>query len=518
VSPAYGSKLSRQIALRYVMTHAVAFREYFVPQVSRRRYWGRYTFSPVLLGMAEGDSILLAGRGTGKSMSALEPEIVRESISRPGEETMLTALRKVHVIDRMERAIDYFELPLFKPLVARITRSPAYMIELKNGHMLYGVSVGDDPEAKMAQGKHVSTLLVEEAHQYPERAWLKLQGAKDPRGCRTLMAGVPDGRLDTPFRRADGKLNAFETRRFRISRRSDPYFDQKTKADLAETLGGEEHDTYMQEVDAEWGNPVWSAWDLDAIYRCMEDTLPVSLVEVSGKLYRQQGLTPRAVVLDLIRPQHQGAPIYIGMDVGYSQPSEIGVFEWWQDRWRLIARARLTNRMEHDDQAEVLYALFEWFDAQKVGIDTTEGEGRAIAHMIENDHGEKWKGLKDKVVRVTFTETFLSGYTPEAEEVWEPARSIGTRTLRGLFARQIMALPRDENIPMEFNQEREQRNADGTTKVITPPTVHITDMMRVFAVMVFLETPVSPPDGGNADVFGDLVWGDSPSPWAPTPI
>jgi hypothetical protein len=34
--------------------------------------------------------------------------------------------------------------------------------------------------------------------------------------------------------------------------------------------------------------------------------------------------------------------------------------------------------------------------------------------------------------------------------------------------------------------------------------VHITDMMRVFGVMVFIDTPIAPPDG-ESDVFDDLV-------------
>lgn len=510
-SPALGTKLSRQVCLRFVMTHPVAFREYFTPRASRRRYWHRYTFTPPLLAMDHGDAALMSGRGSGKSYAVLEPEMVRQAVARSGEETMLTSLRRAHVVDRLERAIDYFEsVPLFKMLISRIVRSPSYIIELKNGHMLYGISVGDDPEAKMAQGKHVSTMIVEEAQQFPERAWLKLQGAKDPRGCRTLMAGVPDGRLDTPFRKADSILSSFEGRRFRLSRRADPYFDQKTKGDFAETLGGENNDNYLQEVDAEWASPSWSAWDLDVIYRCMLDVSP-HVTEVSGKHYREQGLTPIEVVGGLPHQPHPGAPIYLAMDVGYSQPSEIGVFEWWHDQWTMFARVRLINRMEHDDQAGILHELAVHYRAGKVGLDTTEGEGRAIAHELEQRDG--WR---EKVIRVAFTETLMAGYTPAGEEVWEPAKSVGTRTLRGLFSHQLVLMPRDERVVLEFNKEKEQRTENGT-KVVTPPDVHIPDMMRVFAVMVFLETPVVPPDVAG-DAFSDIVWGERPSPWSPTQI
>jgi len=511
-SPREGSKLSKQVCLRYVTRHPVAFREYFTPRVSRRRYWHRYTFSPPLLAMDQGDASVMSGRGSGKSFAILEPEIVRQALDRPGEETMLTSFRKLHVVDRLERAIDYFEMiPFFKAYIKRIVRSPSYTIELRNAHMIYGISVGDDPEAKMAQGKHVSTMIIEEAQQYPERAWLKLQGAKDPRGCRLLMAGVPDGSMNSPFRKADGQFSSFEGRRFRLSRRYDPYFDQKTKNEFAETLGGEEQDTFLQEVDAEWANPSWSAWDLDSIYACMEENLPLRLSRVAGKLYRQQNLTPLDVVTDLPRQPHPGAPIYIAMDVGYSQPSEIGIWESWYDRWHLIGRLELVDRMEHNDQAAILRALGEWYGALKIGIDTTEGEGRAIAHECEEN------GWAEKIVRVGFTETLKSGYTPSGEEVWEHARSIATRVLRAFFGHRLVALPRDEDIATEFNQEKEKRTAEGTTKVVTPPTVHITDMMRVFAVMVFLETPPVPPDL-DSGAFEDCVWGDRPGPWAPTQI
>jgi hypothetical protein len=186
---------------------------------------------------------------------------------------------------------------------------------------------------------------------------------------------------------------------------------------------------------------------------------------------------------------------------------------YWKDRWWLVGRVRLVSRMEHDDQADILNAVAVRFGASKVGIDATEGEGRSIAQVLETTHG--WG---TKITRYMAQETLLAGWTPAKEdvapeEVWENQRSIGTRWLRSRFAKQVMALPVGEEIPAEFNQEKEVRNQDGSTKVITPSTVHITDMMRVFAVMVFQETPLVPPgqDGGE---FVDLEWGDRPSPWA----
>lgn len=525
-SPDFGTRASQQLCLRHVMRHPVAFRKYFVPQVTKRHFWQRLNFSPVMLALDQGDALFAAGRGTGKSFAVYEPEIVRHAIARPGEETLATSLRKIHMVDRLERVIDYFEtIPILRLYLdfqpgskSPISRSPSYTIRLRTGHIIYGISVGDDPEAKMAQGKHASYIPVEESHQYPLRAFVKIQGAKDPRGCRMFMAGVPDGRLDTPFRKADtpGKVGYpnFDGRRFHISRRHDPFFDRKTRQDLINIYGGEDRDTWLQEVDAEWGHPVWSAWDLDAIYRCMEFDLPVVLPpDVSGKVYRNEHLTPQVVCADLPGPVHIGAPVALSMDVGYTQPSEIGVWEQWHDRWWLIARIRLVNRMEHDDQAQIVDEVARRYGASVIAVDATEGEGRAICQMLEIDLSAGGFGWGSRVLRVVFNETFLSGWTPQREEIWEPARAIGTQTLRRLFSQKILALPRDEAIPTEFNQEREERRPDGTTRVITPSDVHITDMFRVFAFFIFTNTPLIPPDDPVGE-FVDLEWSTDPHPWS----
>lgn len=501
-----GSRLSKVLALRYVLRHPVAFREYFVPKVSKRPYWGRYAFLPILLSLDKGDALFAAGRGSGKSFAVLEPELVRRALKGKGEETLLTTFRRVHVVDRMERAIDYFEtVPILRLYHRRTNRSPVYHVQTKTGHNLYGISVGDDPEARMAQGKHASTIIIEEAHQYPDRAYKKLQGAKDPRGCNVLMAGVPDGQINTPFRDADKKYDSFEGRRVHISRRYDPWFDQKSKKDYADTLGGLDGDLFKQEIDAEWGSPTWSAWSLEAIYACMESPsdLQKQFVSISGKEYRENGYQPEMVLRDLPGNPFDGQT-YIAADIGYTQPTEAGVFVHWKDKWWLVARVQMVNRTEHDDQAKILDYLGEKYGAYRIGIDTTDGQGRAIA--VELDKIPRWHGRVD---RVTFSENGIAGYTPEGEEIVATMKEIGTTRLRALFAHAHIALPKDEDIVAEFNQEKETKGQDGKVRLVTPSDVHIPEMMRVFSVMVHLASPPVPPEAEGND-FCLPVWGDEP--------
>ena len=499
--------LSKQLCLRYIMKHPVGFREFWVPQVSKRPYWGRYAFLPIILSLDLGDALLAAGRGGGKSYSVLEPELVRAAINAPGEETMISTFRKEHVKDRMERVIEYFEMiPLFRSLyLKRVLRSPTYHIQLHNSHNLYGISVGDDPEAKMAQGKHVSRLIIEEAHQYPERAWMKIQGAKDPRGCKTLMAGVPDGQIDTPFRRADKSYESFAGRRIHISRRYDPWFNQEQKRGYEEQFQGIDSDLFKQEIDAEWGSPTWSAWNLDLIYACVHNDLERRVVRISGKEYTEYGYTPEMALRDLPGRPFDGE-LYLAADIGYTSPTELGAFLYKSPRWHLVARVQMVNRTEHDAQAAIFDHFGQKYGAYRIGIDTTEGLGRAIAHELEQM--PRWASRVD---RITFSEMGLAGYTPDGLEVKDIYRDIGTMVLRKMFAQKEFALPRDEDIVTEFNQEKETRGADGKIRVITPPEVHITDMMRVLAVMLHLAHPPIPPNAGPAFCMPD--WGEAVIPW-----
>ena len=507
----FGTRLSQQLCLSYVVRDAIAFREYFTPRVSRLPFWHRYTFGPVLLAQNDGDTVFLGARAIGKSYAILNGEVVRHAINHAGEETMMTSLRKTHVVDRMERVIDYFELvPLFRLLLKNIKRQPIYTIELWNGHLAYGTSVGDDPDAKMVQGKHVSKKIIEEAHQYPTKAFQQLKGAEDPRGCVTLMVGVPDGRLDTPFRHADSRLKSFAGRRFHLSRRTDPFFTQRDLEEAVE-IYGTDSDQLKQQLDAEWGHPVWAAWDLELLQRCMDVDLPLVYLRISGRQYRERGDTPEYYVSDLPLPIGPARRV-LAMDVGYTQPSELGVFELKKDRWTLIARIELVERMEHDDQAAFVDAIAARFDVEQIGIDTSEGEGRAIARVLETDdpYAARWSG---KLIRYGANETMVSSYARDDQgnmvEVYDLTRDIGTLMLRAGIRVQLYRLPVDDQILEEFTKEVEYRGPSGKLMIRTPADCHVVDMFRVKALMEFLEHPPIQLAEGDHGEFVLPEWGDA---------
>jgi hypothetical protein len=503
----FSSVESRQLCSRFLLTDPIAFRRYMIPRISARGYWHRYFFSPFLLAAKDGDALLRAGRGTGKSFAALEPEIVQHALTHPGEESMLTSLRKIHIVDRMERVIQYFETAGLSQYVKKVLRSPSYTVLLYNGHTIHGISVGDDPEAKTAQGKHVGLLVVEEGHQYPAQAWRKIQGAKDTRGCRVLFFGVPDGQTDSPFRQADSVYPTFVGRRFQIDREWDPYFTQADKADLADKLGGVNSDLYKQEVKAEWGNPTWSAWDMQNLNLCMTLVAEPVTIRASWPRYRDEQLTPADVLAELPALPLVGIEqVMIAADVGYTEPTEAGVFYKSIDRtgvvspWKLWARVELADRFEHDVQAEILWELTVRMRATVIGLDASEGEGRAIC--VELDA----KSLTQSTVRIDFKENLFVGTTIDNDgrevEVFEVAKKHATTLLRMALKNRELLFTRDDQIIAEFLMEKEIKTQTGETILRTPKSCHIPDMFRVAMLTQFYKAAEQDGDGFSMPLVG----------------
>ena len=512
-----GSAASRATCLRYVLRHPIAFRQYWVDRVFPVRHWHRYYWTNVVFAAGTADTIVTAGRGAGKSRWLLEPLLVHAAINKPGEETVLTAFRKTHITDRMERIVDYFErIPFFRAFFLRkVSRAPIYDVSTRQDHHLYGIPTGDDPEARQIVGKHASLLAGEEFQQYADRAWIRLQGAKDPRGAVTFLIGVPDGRLDTPFRRADTEYTSFKGRRFRVSSRSDPFFNQAGKQSLIERYRGEDTDAFKQEVDAQWGSPSFSAWNMDLVYACTDPvTLPLAQpsdaepwycidLRVRGPAYRASGSVPESIGPRLPGRRWRTARTVMAVDPGYSQRSDVGVFQLQEDAWYLVAHVKLEQKMEIDDQVGLIDFLGRFYDVERIAIDSTDGEGRDMARLLELR--PRWAAraagatLVSPIVRVSFNDSDVLTYardeaTGDVVPVKDTNREIGTRRLRDFVSRREIRFPRDEAILGEFNSEIEVTSpTTGFTRIVTNSRAHTVDMFRVLVVMLFRENPPIPP-------------------------
>ena len=182
-------KCNKELMLYVIFHNSVLFRDFFVPTMWGEKYYQtRYYQYPMAL--AE-DAVILGGRSTGKSLD-LEFQEVQDCINDYNQESLITAFRSLHIKARFERILSHFyNVPYFKAFIKRISRQhPIWELHLKNGHTLYGISVGDDPQCVNIQGKHPTKRKGEEFSFYPQAAYIKFQEAADPRGTVDRFVGV----------------------------------------------------------------------------------------------------------------------------------------------------------------------------------------------------------------------------------------------------------------------------------------------------------------------------------------
>jgi hypothetical protein len=449
--------------------------------------------------------VLYGGRSIGKSYD-LEISIIQTMILVPSEESVLTAFRRTHIRDREERVISYFQqVPYFKlwlcgtnrTIKDSVNRTPIYTFMLRNGHQHFGISIGDDPAAVMIQGKHPTQRFGEEFQFYPDTAWQKWQSTQDPRGSTDRYYGTVDGRIETPFRVLDGGVDKFKKNRFHVPQVAEPYFNQERKQNAIDTFGGTGANEYLQQILAEWGEPLWGVWDEKAISDCInkeEDPKypgllinKVTVISISGKQYKD--LTPAQALHALPPLPEEGLDVILGIDTGYTSPTVILPFFFYEGAWQLRCRIMVKDKVIAEDQAELIDYVSDFYKANVIAIDCTSSEGKAPADALCNVKNTQYKdkNYAERILWVEFTKKMTTSYKTDGTEVEDTVKNATTGILYQMFAKQQFHMWFDEDLIGDFNREAKRQNVTGGISIITPPDVHIPEAFRCFAFGYFMK-------------------------------
>ena len=500
------SKENDAVCFHFVFEHPIAFRDVFMPKC-----WGKYfkTRYYQYASSLSSNSVNLGGRSHGKSTAVLEPALLQTLITRFNEESLISSYRKTHIKDRLENVIGFItRVPYFKRFFkghkysAResVNRSPVYRIELRNGHLMHGISVGDDLSCSMIIGKHPKHRFLEEAQNYPEYAFVKWEAAKDPKGSLDKYFGVVDGRGATPFRRLDGQIKKFQRCRFHVPRLLESYFNQELKKDAIESLKGEGSEDYRHEMLAEWAEPSWALWSERDIIDCIskDEKERMNVIKISSSDYK--GSIPSLVLSGLPLLPKSVLDVIIGIDAGWSQPTVILPFFLKDGRWTLTTRIELFNKMIPDDQSELVDYIATFYRAMLVAIDFSSGEGKSISTSLRNPKRPQFSGknYEERLVDVEFQKNMIVGYKSRDEVIEEDIKTKTTQILYSFFANHQFHLFQDESILLDFNAESQKKESN-RTKIKTPSWVHIPEAFRCFAYAYFLkygkvERPTIPKD------------------------
>jgi hypothetical protein len=482
------------------------FRNFWRPVAQRETCYRTYNWQ---LPEALSDNLVnVAGRGIGKSIGT-ECWFVQQLMTRQMTEGMMTSFRSMHMHDRFEAIISFFyKIKYFKHFLHGkypIKRQPVYQINLKNGVVGYGIAIGDDPQAVNMTGKHPTFRAIEEAQFYPKYAFIQFQGAVSPDGSVDRAIGVPDAMIDSVFRRLDSSSDSMGKYRLHQSRRFNPALTAEQLKDLFSRYGGETTSEALNQVDGLWGEPVASAWDLEAIKNCMtldrkDPDYSAYFAEIKRKPFEEFHENLEAFLPNL--PYKEGVDNYIlGIDVGGGlRPTVVLIFtdiagKHGHRRYQQIARINL-EKFTTPQSAKVLDYLYAFYKIQArtlLSIDCTSGDGRSIADTLEDPKGKyTWTDYKKIIRRVSFQSTVKTGEetTPEGKkkEIKESIKDLSCRVLRNMFQiKGRIKLPYDSDILEEFGSEVKVWEARAAKYYIkTPDDIHIPEAMRCFAYLVWL--------------------------------
>ena len=488
-------RISKKMCFYFVMNNRWAFYNKYMPKCTGKCYITRYFQYPSALSE---DCVIFGGRSFGKSWE-LEISIIYSMFKYPNEEGLLTAFRRMHIKDREERVIGYLNnVPYFKlfflgtnrTVRESVSRTPTYEIRLRNGHVHYGISVGDDPAAIAIQGKHPVCRFGEEFAAYPLAAWKEFQSTKDPRGSVDRFYGCVDGRTDSPFRQLDTVVEKFKYVRFHIGRIMEPFFNQGQKKEAIETLGGENGSVYLNQILAEWGAPVYGTWDLEAISGCLDSTQDpkypgifinkMKIIEITPQIY--ENMVPSMVLRGLDRLPEDGLDVILAIDAGWKEPTVILPFFYYKSKWNLTTIIELRDKVIPENQAEIIDYIADFYKAIVIPIDTTSSEGKAPASVLCNPKNKQYEFKKytERIMWVDFKEKVVVGFKADGTEVKDRIKNASTNLLTQMFARKEFLLNYYEKMIEDFNREtQKQTNTD--IIIITPTNVHIPEAFRCFA-------------------------------------
>jgi hypothetical protein len=484
------------------------FRDFWLPKAWGKVYKTRYYQYPMALAK---DAVVIGGRSWGKSVD-LESTILQNALNIPAVESLLSAFRKIHIRDRLEKVISYLTaVKYFRKFLAvgsdkttkgAVRRHPTYEITLKNRHVIYGVSTGDDPMAIMIQGLHPRCRYIEEASAFRRDAWIKFQAARDPQMVIDRISGTTDGFIDSPFFDCDTKISKFEGKRFHVSRRMEPWFDRGIMKECVETYGGEDTNDFIQQVDAMHGEPVWGLWNEKDIMQNIDKTqhpqyhgMPLNklqTINISAEDYK--GKVPEQVLWELPPLPESDLEVILGIDAGYVSPTVVLPFFWYKGKWNLRCRINLIDKMIPDNQAEIIDSIADRYSAIIIAFDTTSADGRSVAQALANPKRREFvnKNYQERIAWVNFNSVEIVGYKDVTsfsrgkersvyKEIHQKIKYFATDELHKKFANMFFNIYHDEDLLAEFNAEHQKQSPTGNMLIVTPSNVHLPEAFRCFA-------------------------------------
>lgn len=430
-----------------------------------------------------GNAWCLGGRKFGKTLILEVIDTLVSMVCLETEHCLFTSLDALHIRGIVEKIIVALENhPFYKMFDAKINRSPNYRIYLKSGYLLETVNMnltGKQPGNGFFQ-KHATRMVVEEGSFETDEVYNKRIDAVSENGCVMRVAGMTNFTKYSPCGRVFYDLTK-KPRVMNIPQYINPKWDEREKEHAVREYGGENSVGYRVFVKGEVVEEGISVFDMERVRKNYNENLTLKQFEVTKDSF----LAFRNFIV-VERPNNVDC-LYIAADIGETAPTELVIIGKIADKYRYLY-AITAYGLRDKEQFQLFDWLIEKTNANFVGLDTTEGTGRAIFRQLEEKYTRAplvWVGFNEKVAidfeRDARGNIVIKDGQPLKKE--EMVNSWAVKRLKDLYYDEKLEMPVDYKLDIQLNSVIAMQTSMKTIYSCVAPEDHRLSAFKVFGIM-----------------------------------
>ncbi len=436
---------------------------------------------------AAGDVYALGGRLFGKTLFVEKIDLLISVPMLGTEKVGFSSYDALHIRGVLEDVIIALEHhPFFKIFEPQVNRSPSYRFAFKNGYVLEGINMnltGKNPGAQFYQ-KHLTRLYIEEASFETEKIYKQRRDSVSELGCVYRIAGMTNFTKHSPC----GQVFYDYTKRglvVNLPQYVNPRWDDRSKAQAVKDFGGEQSAGYRIFIRGEVVEDGVSVFDMDRVRMNYDDRRETQIFEIT-----KENFSYFESILYLEKPK-QTDFTYVFADIGESAPTEMGIVFQIGKKYRYVYNITLYN-LTDKEQFKVFKYVAEKLGANFIGLDCTDGTGRAIFRSLEEVFP------KENLVWVHFGEKLPIDFErdPETNRVIfkdgqpvykeEMVRDWSIQNLKTLLYSDRMDLPVDYKFDVQFNSVIAHYSGTRILYECAAQEDHLFQAFQVFSIVQWL--------------------------------
>lgn len=428
-----------------------------------------------------GDVWALGGRLFGKTMVVEKIDFLVSVILLGPEKCGFSSCDHMHIRGVLEDVINCLEHhPIFRLFQPQISRSPNYRIFFKTGYLLESVNMnvsGKAPGSSFFQ-KHFTRLYIEEASLETDQVYAKRRDSVSENGCVFRIAGMTNFTKYSPC----GSVfydPAQKGKVVNLPQYVNPKWDDKKKIEAIRDFSGEQSVGYRIFVKGEVVEDGISVFDMSRI--TFDDDREIKCFEISKNQINDFHY------FTVVQRPTNAEEVYICADIGESAPTEIVVLmKMSNGKYRYEYNITLYN-LTDKEQFKVFKWLAETLTANYIGIDCTDGTGRAIFRSLQEVFPKEnlvWVAYNEKLP-VDFEKddkgnTKFKDGKPLYKEEYVSEWSV--KHLKDVLYDDKLDLPTDHKLYEQLNKIVEMQSGTRKTYTCLAKADHLFQAFQTFSI------------------------------------